>query len=122
MISEIIKAQLKKCAFADLSHYDESANVYHIPKYTKPKYDVGRCYLIRVSKNILNNPTSLLATNWNNGNYPKAEYYKAYVNKTMGSYIYVDCLAYNYETKQDLTEMFSGWLDINELQQLFIVY
>lgn len=118
MSSKYILNQLKKCVFADLSNFDPTSQIYHIPKYTKPKYDTNKCYLIKLPKSIINNSSSILATNWNNGTFPTREYYKAYVNKTMGSYIYVDCLAYDYQTKQDLSDMWSGWLDINELQQL----
>jgi len=39
----------------------------------------------------------------------------------MGSYIYVDCLAYDYQNQQDLSSMWFGWLDVNELQQLSIL-
>lgn len=118
MIRPYIQKQLKKCIFAKLDTFDEKTNTYHIAKYTKPKYEVGKGYLIQIPKYLINNTTSVLATNWNNGRSPQNEYYKAYVNKFKGSYIYVDCLAYDYQTKQDLSNMWSGWLDINELQQL----
>lgn len=115
---DYIKKQLARCAFADLSNFDETINTYHIPKYTKPRYEVGKCYLIRLPNYLINNPNTLLATNWNKGNAPRHEVYKAYVNKMMGSHIYVDCLAFNMELRQDMSDMWSGWLDINELTQL----
>lgn len=115
---EYIKKQLAQCTFVDLSNFDATTNTYHIPKYTKPKYDVGKCYLIKLPKYLIDNTTSLLATNWNNGNTPHHDVYKAYVNKIIGTHIYVDCLAFDTVLQQDMQDMWSGWLDINELTQL----
>ena len=46
------------------------------------------------------------------------EYYKAYISKIMGSYIYCDCLAFNWETKTDLSEMYSGWFNVDDITQI----
>lgn len=105
MSQTFIEKQLEKVMIADLSNFDLQTNTYKIPKYTKPHYEVGKCYLIQLPKNIINNTTCILATNWNNHIMPDHEYYKAYVNKTIGTYAYFDCLAYDFDTKQDLTTM-----------------
>lgn len=60
----------------------------------------------------------MLATNWNHGTAPQHEYYKAYVSKVLGNYLYLDCLAFNWETKQDLNIMYSGWFELNMINQL----
>ena len=118
MISKIVEQQLKKCYFANLNNFDENTNTYFIPKYSKPKYDLTNCYLIKVNKEVINNTNNLLATNWNSGRAPTQEYYKAYISKTMGSYIYCDCLAFNWETKTDLSEMYSGWFNVDDITQI----
>ena len=74
--------------------------------------------LIKINKDVINNTTNLLATNWNSGRAPTQEYYKAYISKTMGSYIYCDCLAFNWETKTDLSEMYSGWFNVDDITQI----
>ena len=54
MISKIVEQQLKKCYFANLNNFDENTNTYFIPKYSKPKYDLNNCYLIKVNKEVIN--------------------------------------------------------------------
>lgn len=117
-MNKIIEEQLKNVVYADLSNYDEKTNTFFIKKYTKPVFLSGKCYIIRVNKQIINNSYSVLATNWNNGLSPKNEYYKAYVSKTLGKMIYCDCLAVDYKNKKDLTEVYSGWFNIEDLTQL----
>lgn len=113
-----IEDQLKTCVFANLDGLNSGQNTIVIPKYSKPKYDIGKCYLIKVSPVLLNNPHSITAANWNAGNYPTHQYLKAYVSRTKGKMLYVDCLAYNFETKQDMVEMWSGWVSIDEITQV----
>lgn len=117
-MSRIIEEQLKKCVYADLSHYDEETGIYRIPKYTKPQFLPGKCYIVRLPREILGDRTSVLATNWNNGSAPNMECCKAYVNKAMGKYIYADCLAYDWESGKELQDIWSGWLDLTTLTQL----
>lgn len=114
----IIEEQLKKCQFADLTNFDEATNTYHISKYAKPIYTAGCCYLIKLPGELIKNPTTILAVNWNHGTAPQHEYYKAYVNKTLGKMIYCDCLAYDFENRKDLSIMFSGWFDTETLTQI----
>lgn len=117
---EIIKKQLASCNYADLSDYDPNTRTYHIRKYTKPKYDPGCCYLVKLNLNLVNNTDSVLAANWNNGRAPTHQYYKIYVNKIMPAYqlIDVDARVFDWEHQADGDEMFSGWLPINEITQL----
>ena len=115
---EYVKQQLAKCNYANLNNYDEATNTYIIPKYTKPKYDLGKMYIVQLPAIIINNPDSVLACNWNNSTYPKSNYLKIYVSKSAGKMIYVDSIGYNLETRQDLTNMWSGWLPTDELTQI----
>jgi len=118
---ETIKKQLEAVVYADLSNFDEKTNTYYIPKYSKPKYEVKGCYLIKVANEIVNNPDSVIATNWNHGTAPSCQYLKIYVSKTMGRMVYVDGVGYDYTTKTDLNYMWSGWLPIDGMLQLTVL-
>ena len=118
MIRPIIKEQLEKCQFADLNNYDPRTNTFLIRKYCKPTYEINKCYLVRLPNSIINNPDSVLAVNWNNGSCPKTAYLKVYISKIMGTMIYVDSIGFDFETKQDLNLMWSGWLNTSELTQI----
>lgn len=114
-MNELIKKQLEQCIYANLDNYDEETNTYHIPKYTKVKYETNKMYLVKVSKEFVNNTNSVVACNWNNSTAPKYEYLKIYISKFNGKMAYIDSLAINPITKQDLTEMWSGWISIDDL-------
>lgn len=118
MKSQLAKEHLKTCAYADLSNYNESTNTFIIPKYSKPSYDIGKMYLVQVSSNIVNNTTSVIATNWNHGTAPKSTYLKIYVSGLVGKMLKVDSIAVDENTKQDLGFMWSGYLPVNELTQI----
>lgn len=109
---------LSQCRYADTSNFDPTTNTYHIPKYAKPVYDVGSCYLVRLSKAIVKNPDSALAANWNQGRAPQVEGLKIYVSKTLGQNVYVDGAGYDIDAAKDLNYMWSGWLDTKEMSQL----
>ena len=115
---ESIKNQLKQCAYADLSHYNEATGVFSIPKYSKPKYDIGKLYIIQVANELVGNSNSVIAANWNNGTAPKSAYLKIYVNKMVGKMIYVDSLVFNMETQTDTSILWSGWLPVEQITQL----
>jgi hypothetical protein len=118
MIRQIIKEQLEKCQFADLNNYDKKTNTFLIKKYCRPTYELNHCYLVRLPANIINSHDSVLAVNWNNGSCPKTQYLKIYISKAMGTMIYVDSVGFDFDTKQDLNLMWSGWLDSSQLTQI----
>lgn len=118
MIRPIIKEQLEKCQFADLNNYDARTNTFLVRRYSKPTYDLNHCYLVRLPRSIINTADSVLAVNWNNGTFPRAQYLKVYVSKVLGTMIYVDSIGFDFETKQDLQVMWSGWLNTAELTQI----
>ena len=68
--------------------------------------------------NVVNAPDSVLAVNWNNGSCPKTQYLKIYISKIRGTMIYVDSIGFDFDTKQDLNLMWSGWLDSSQLTQI----
>ena len=115
---DLIKKELAKVAFADLSHYDETTGVFNIPRYTKPQFEIGKMYLIQVANELVKNNSSVIASNWNSGTSPQDSYLKVYVGKKMGVMIYVDSLVFNMATKQDTAIMWSGWLPVDKITQL----
>ena len=121
MIRQIIKNQLEKCQFADLNNYNLQINTFFVKKYSKPTYELSHCYLVRIPLSIVNTTDSVLATNWNNETFPQVQYLKIYVAKILGNMIYVDSIGFNFETKQDLDLMWSGWLNTTELTQIAIL-
>ena len=121
MIRTLIKEQLEKCQFADLNNYDARTNTFLIKKYSKPTYELNHCYLVRLPISIINRNDSVLAVNWNNGSAPGTQYLKIYISKIMGNMIYVDSIGFDFETKQDLNLMWSGWLNTQELIQITVL-
>ena len=118
MIRTLVKEQLENCKFADLNNYDHVTNTFTIKKYSQPTYDINRCYLVKLPASIVNANDSVLAVNWNNGSFPKTQYLKIYISKTLGNMIYVDSVGFDFEAKQDLNIMWSGWLNTSELTQI----
>ena len=118
MRSKIVETQLKKCSYADLSHFDSTTGVFNIPKYSKPKFDIGKMYIIQVANELVNNNSSVIATNWNNGTSPKSQFLKIYVSKMVGKMIYVDSLVFNIDTKSDTNITWSGWLPTEQITQI----
>ena len=118
MRSKIVETQLKKCSYADLSHFDNTTGVFNIPKYSKPKFDIGKMYIIQVANELVDNNGSVIATNWNSGTSPKSQFLKIYVSKMVGKMIYVDSLVFNIETKSDTNIIWSGWLPTEQITQI----
>lgn len=118
MIRPLIREQLEKCQFADLNNYDARTNTFLVKKYSKPTYELNRCYLVRLPLTIVGKNDSVLAVNWNQGNSPNTQYLKIYISKIMGTMIYVDSIGFDFENKQDLNYMWSGWLNVSELTQI----
>lgn len=118
MLRQIIQDQLENCQFADLNNYDSRTNTFLVKKYSKPTYELNHCYLVKLPTSVVNKNDSVLAVNWNNGNSPSVPYLKIYVSKIMGTMIYTDSIGFDFETKQDLNLMWSGWLDSSQLIQI----
>lgn len=109
---------LKLCRYAAVESYDERTHTYKIPKYSKPIYEIGKCYLVELSKDIVGNENSVMATNWNHGRAPKCGCMKICVSKALGQNVYVDGIGYDKEKRLDLDEIWSGWLNVQDLTQL----
>lgn len=118
MKSKTVQQQLSQCNYADLRRFDETTNTYLIPKYSHPKFELNKMYIIQLPPTITNNVSSVLAANWNNSTAPSSLYIKAYVSKILGKMIHVDSVGFDLENKRDLTNFWSGWLPTEEITQL----
>ena len=112
---ELIRQQLQNCSYADLNHFDPATNTFIIPRYQKPHFALGNMYLVQLSGVLVNNTSSVIAANYNNGTAPSFSYLKIFVSKTLGKMIYVDSIGFDPATKQDVNVMWSGWLPTEEL-------
>lgn len=117
MLRNYIKEQLEKCAFADLSDFDPVTNTFRIKKYSKPVYNLHKCYLVSLLPHLLS-PSAVIATNWNAGAVPPHQFLKIYVSRILGKMIYVDSIAYDIDSQTDLGQIWSGWLPIEEITQI----
>jgi len=115
---DLIKDQLKQVNYANLNYFDEATQTFVIPKYSKPKYELNKMYLVMLPGSIVNNKESVLASNWNNGNAPISQYLKIYISKTMGKMIYVESVAYDPEQEKETAQTWSGWLPTDEITQI----
>ena len=115
---EIIRNQLLKCTYANLNNFNPETNTFYIPKYSKPQYVVGKMYLVQLPLELINNGSSVVAANWNNGTAPRFQYLKVYVSKLLGKMVYVDSIGYDPNTRQDINSLWSGWLPTEEIIQL----
>lgn len=118
---EIIKKQLLKCTYANLNNFNPETNTFYIPKYSKPQYVVGKMYLVQLPLNLVNNTSSVVAANWNNGTAPQFQYLKVYAAKLLGKMLYVDSIGYDINTRQDINTLWSGWLPTEEITQLAVL-
>ncbi len=121
MSSKVVKKQLEKLNWAELGSFDSTTNSYIIKKYSKPSYEAGKMYIIRLPESIVNQHNSVLAANWNSGRAPQFSCMKAYVSRIMGKMLYVDSVAYDLENQQDLSLSWSGWLPADEITQISCV-
>ena len=113
-MNKIIEEQLKKTENVDLSNFDKETNTYYIKKRQDIKVEEDQCYILKLKNSAFNN--TIVTDNWNNGNKPKAEFYKADISKKMSGMIRIIGVAYDNFTNQDLNSFWSGWLSLNDIE------
>lgn len=111
---DIIKKQLEKVEYADLSNFNSETNTYIIKKRVDIKLELDNCYLIRVKPSAHSN--FVVLSNWNNGSIPTYEYLKVDISKLMGKMVKVVGVAHDYQNHQDLGSFWSGWLSTDDLE------
>ena len=114
---ELIKEQLRSCTFANVSHVKKTDGGYvvSIPRYSKPKYDIGKMYLIAFADEIIGNTTSDLAKTLNRNTAPSTKYTKAYVARQSGKHLYLDTMGYDMNLYKDLSIYWSGWVSVDDI-------
>lgn len=111
--------QLQKCKVACIPEYDSSTRHLIIPKATTTKQlmQVGKCFLIRISDQVMHNPNNIIShDNWNNGKAPVRPYMKVEINKVMGDMVKVLGIGYDHISNIDTNEIWEGWLPIHQIQ------
>ena len=120
-MNKIIEDQLNKVIYADLSNVSEDGLTYHISKIIKKVLIKNHSYLIELDDSLLvDNPSSILQTNYNNNKHPTYKYMKVEVDDVLGKVVHVSGVGYDKEKNQNLL-MWSGYLttkDINILEEL----
>lgn len=112
-----IKDQLNQVKIARVPEFNEDTTHIFIKKQTTIKIEEDCCYLIKLNSSITNpTTTSTLASNWNNGSIPSHSYYKVDIQKIMAHMIKVTGVAYDYDNQKDLTDMWCGWLPLDEIE------
>lgn len=112
-----IKEQLNQVKLANIPNFDDNTTHIFIKKQTTIKIEEDSCYLIKLNSTITNpSLTSTLSSNWNNGSVPNHSYYKVDIQKIMSHMIKVVGVAYDYDNNRDLTDMWCGWLPIDEIE------
>ena len=110
---ELIKEQLSKVQFADLSNYDGSANTFYIPKINQIKLIVNHQYIIKIKDSLYSN--ELLKTNYNNNSIPPFNCYLIDVMSILNKIIKVNAIEYDIENNKTLNNSWGGYLSIKDV-------
>lgn len=117
MISKLIRDQLNKTIYADLSNFDELTNTYFIKKREDVKIEEDNFYLIHLKMSAFTNKT--ISDNWNAGSIPPVAYMKIDASKVMGKMVKVLGAGFDIENNRDLSVFWSGWLCVDDIEVLY---
>ena len=113
-MNKLIKEQLDKTNFADLSNYDENTCTYFIKKRVDIKLVQDHCYLIELKATLFDNQA--LVVNWNQNNMPKVNALKIEVCRLMGDMVKVNGIGWDSISNKDLNYYWTGWLTIKDIK------
>lgn len=114
--NKITKQQLEKVNIADLSNFENG--VYYIKQKKDIRLDVNKCYHIELDDILLQKENNEFAITYNKGVVPKNKCYTIDVSKNLGKLIYVNAIAYDKTTNQNLKEFWAGWLPLENIKVL----
>lgn len=118
-MKDIIRHQLNSLRIASIPEFNEDSTEIVIKKLSNIPLLEHHCYLIKLEDNLLApNNNSALTINWNGGSIPTHKYYKVDVIKIMAQMIKINGLAFDYDSKKDINEIWSGWLPLNGIELL----
>ena len=92
---QLVKEQLNKVVYADLSNYDEKTNTYHIPKINQIKLKINHSYIVKIKDSLYEN--ELLKSNYNQGRTPPYKSYLIDIVSILGKIIKVNGVEYDLE-------------------------
>lgn len=113
---QLVKEQLSKVYYADLSNYNEEENSYFIPKINKIKIQLNHTYIIEIKESIKDNQT--LKCNYNKGEIPPFKCCLIDVSLVLGKIIKVNGVEYDINNKSPLNKIWSGYLAIDDIKVL----
>jgi len=110
---KLVFDQISKCDVADTSNILETETGYliRIKKYSKPKFDIDKSYIITLSGDDYVEKIK----QQNNGTFPANSCLKIYVSRQLGKLIFVDSIGYDLIQYKDILTMWSGWLHIDNI-------
>lgn len=111
---ELVKEQLSKVQFADLSNYDRENNIYHIPHTNQIKLKVNHSYLIKIKESIINN--DILKINYNEGKVPDIGSYIIDIISILNKIIKVNAVKYDEEEEKETNVWWSGYISLNDIE------
>lgn len=111
---QLVKDQLSKVIYADLSNYDESANTFYIPKINQIKLQINHSYLVKIKDSLYNN--EILKSNYNQGRTPPYKSYLIDVVSILNKIIKVNGVEYDLEKNQTLNNLWGGYLSIKDIE------
>lgn len=113
---QLVKDQLSKVIYADLSNYDKETNTYYIPKINQIKLKINHQYLIKIKDSLYTN--EILRNNYNNGKNPPCKCYLVDVVLILGKIIKVNGVEYDLLNDMILNNLWSGYLAIKDIEVL----
>ena len=113
-MNKIVEDQLQKVRVADLPSYDEATTHMIIPKkegHITSDFILNKCYIIQLENYIVKPFEGFtLHDNWNKGIPPKHNFLKVEILQIMGKMIRVNSIGFDWQTKQDINDVWEGWL------------
>ena len=106
-MNKILLNELKKVTATEIDFDDNSTKIF-IPrslKISNRSIKIGKVYRILINKSIINSSSSILISNWNDGNFPKYDEYIVEIISKVGNMIKV-----NGVSVEDNSSQFFGWL------------
>lgn len=111
---ELIKEQLSKVQFADLSNYDAVTKTYHIPKVNQIKLKANHSYVIRLKESAPDN--DVLRVNYNQGRVPELGSYLIDVISLLNRVVKVNAVKYDEQRRSTTNIWWSGYLAISDME------
>lgn len=115
-MNSIISKQLNQLKVAKIDRQDENNNTFYFKKINNNKIKIDSCYLIKLPKALRDvSICDSFLYNLNKGNLPKHEFMKIDVIAFKSSYAQVNGVYYDNINNKNLSEVWSGWLPINQI-------